>query len=141
MVKMNSSPIIIIDDDNEDLELITQAFEDIKVENKIITFNDGYAFLDYIRTTDQRAFFIICDINMAQINGLELKKRIFDDERLRLKCVPFIFLSTSGASASVMRAYSFGVQGYFIKPNSFDRLKEMLQHIMLYWNSSQHPKE
>jgi DNA-binding response OmpR family regulator len=76
---------------------------------------------------------------MSRISGLELKKRIFEDERLRLKCIPFIFLSTSGASDSIMRAYSFGVQGYFIKPNSFDELKARLQSIVSYWEGSQHP--
>lgn len=136
---MNSNPIIIIDDDDEDLELITQAFEELKVENEIMIFNDGDEFLDFIKTTDQRTFFILCDINMSKISGLELKQRIYSDERLRLKCVPFIFMSTAGGSASIMRAYSFGVQGYFIKPNSFDEFKELLHNIMAYWNYSQHP--
>jgi CheY-like chemotaxis protein len=136
---MNANPIIVIDDDDEDIEMITQAFKEIKVENDVITFRSGEAFLDFIRTTDQRVFFILCDINMSRISGLELKKRIFEDERLRLKCIPFIFLSTSGASDSIMRAYSFGVQGYFIKPNSFDELKARLQSIVSYWEGSQHP--
>ena len=136
---MNANPIVVIDDDDEDIEMITQAFKEIKVENDVITFRSGEAFLDFIRTTDQRVFFILCDINMSRISGLELKKRIFEDERLRLKCIPFIFLSTSGASDSIMRAYSFGVQGYFIKPNSFDELKTRLQSIVSYWEGSQHP--
>jgi CheY-like chemotaxis protein len=136
---MNANPIVVIDDDDEDIEMITQAFKEIKVENDVITFRSGEAFLDFIRTTDQKVFFILCDINMSRISGLELKKRIFEDERLRLKCIPFIFLSTSGASDSIMRAYSFGVQGYFIKPNSFDELKARLQSIVSYWEGSQHP--
>jgi CheY-like chemotaxis protein len=136
---MSANPIIVIDDDDEDIEMITQAFKEIKVENDVITFRSGEAFLDFIRTTDQRVFFILCDINMSRISGLELKKRIFEDERLRLKCIPFIFLSTSGASDSIMRAYSFGVQGYFIKPNSFNELKTRLQNIVSYWEGSQHP--
>ena len=82
---------------------------------------------------------ILCDVNMVKVNGLELKKRIFDDEVLRLKCVPFIFMSTGRASSEVMKAYSYGVQGYFVKPTSFGKLKEMLQHIIWYWRDSQRP--
>lgn len=136
---MNNNPIIIIDDDDDDLELITQAFEALKVENEIILFHDGHAFLDYIRKTDKKTFFILCDINMVKTGGLELKKLIHDDERLRLKCVPFIFMSTSGASTAIMKAYSFGVQGFFVKPNTFDELKALLNHVMHYWTFSQHP--
>lgn len=136
---MNNKPIIIIDDDNEDLELIREALETFSIENEIIAFSDGYVFLDFIRQTKNRAFFILCDINMAKINGLELKKIIYDDEELRLKCVPFIFMSTSSASESVMRAYSYGVQGYFVKPSTFEQLTQLLQFIINYWSHSEHP--
>ena len=136
---MKNSPILIIDDDDDDLELIKQAFADLNVPNEVLIFNTGDAFLDYMRATDKGTFFILCDFNMAKINGLELKRRIYDDERLRLKCVPFIFISTSNATAAIMGAYSFGVQGYFIKPNNYEGLKRLLQRIMLYWSDSQHP--
>ena len=136
---MNTSPIIIIDDDDDDLDLIKQAFAELKVTNDVLIFNNGDAFLEYMRATERGTFFILCDFNMAKISGLELKRRIYDDERLRLKCVPFIFIFTSRASASIMGAYSFGVQGYFIKPSNYEGLKGLLQRIMLYWSDSQHP--
>jgi CheY-like chemotaxis protein len=135
----NNKPIIIIDDDDEDLDLIRDALAELKVENEIIVFDDGVKFIDFIRATDNKAFFILCDVNMSKINGLELKKMIYDDEHLRLKCVPFIFMSTSGASTEVMRAYSYGVQGYFIKPPSFGEIKDLLHSIFRYWSHSQHP--
>ncbi len=136
---MNKNPIIIVDDDIEDLELMQQAFEQLNIENEIIVFNNGLKFLEFIKVTHNKTFFILCDINMSPINGLELKRRIYEDEELRLKCVPFVFLSTSGASSTVMRAYSFGVQGYFVKPSSFEETKEMLLFIINYWSHSQHP--
>jgi CheY-like chemotaxis protein len=136
---MSSAPIIIIDDDDEDLELIQQALEELKVENEVIIFNDGYKFLDFIKQTHNKAFFILCDINMSKISGLELKKEIYEDDELRLKCVPFVFMSTSRASDAIMKAYSYGVQGYFVKPNSFGELKDMLQSMINYWGYSQKP--
>jgi len=136
---MNKNAIIIIDDDEEDLELIKNAFAELNIDNKIIAFNDGHKFMEYVKVAEGGHFFILCDINMRKIKGIELKKLIQDDEKLRLKCVPFIFLSTSSASASVLEAYSYGVQGYFIKPNDFEKLKSMLQDLVTYWSQSQHP--
>jgi CheY-like chemotaxis protein len=136
---MDKKPIIIIDDDDEDLEFIVRAFSELNMENEIIVFNEGLKFLDYIRSTPVRTFFILCDINMNKISGLELKKMIYEDEALRIKCVPFIFMSTSDSSSSVMKAYSYGVQGYFIKPNSMEKLKSMLHSMTIYWSESQHP--
>ena len=136
---MNNKPIIIIDDDDDDLDFIKDAFEQLEIENEILVFDDGQKFLTFIRATENRAFFILCDVNMSKINGLDLKKIIYDDDRLRLKCVPFIFMSTSSASAEIMRAYSYGVQGYFVKPQTFEGLKDLLQYIVNYWSHSQHP--
>jgi CheY-like chemotaxis protein len=136
---MNKNPIIVIDDDDEDLDLLKDAFSELNVENEIIYFNDGLKFLHFLKTTRNKTFFILCDINMAKISGLELKQMIYDDEILRLKCLPFIFLSTSKASDAIMKAYSFGVQGFFIKPNNYELLKQSLKCIIDYWSFSQHP--
>jgi len=58
----------------------------------ILFFHDGLKFLEYIKATESGTFFILCDINMSKLTGIELKKIIHDDEKLRIKCVPFIFL-------------------------------------------------
>jgi CheY-like chemotaxis protein len=136
---MNKRPIIVIDDDDEDLELILAAFSELNIENEIIVFNNGLKFLEYIKATESGTFFILCDINMSKLSGIELKKIIQDDEKLRIKCIPFIFLSTSGGSGSIMKAYSYNVQGYFVKPNTIENLKRMLQSMVTYWSESQHP--
>jgi CheY-like chemotaxis protein len=136
---MNTDPIIIIDDDEDDLAIINEAFVELKIDNQIITFNDGFKFMDYIKSTERKSFFILCDINMNKIGGLELKQRIFQDERLRLKCIPFLFFSTSKATSSITKAYSFGVQGYFVKPNTIQEYKDMFKSMISYWGYSQHP--
>jgi CheY-like chemotaxis protein len=135
----NSNPIIIIDDDMEDLEIFQEGFKELGIDNEIIVFTDGNKFYDYISATDKKSFFILCDINMNRINGFELKKKIFDNEELRLKCVPFLMMSTSGASAHILEAYSLNVQGYFIKPTSITEIKDMFEIVVNYWSISQRP--
>ncbi len=51
---MNKNPITLVDDDNEDLEMIQQAFAELNIENEIIIFNDGLKFLDFLRETQTR---------------------------------------------------------------------------------------
>ena len=135
----NSNPIILIDDDIDDINLFQEAFKGLGVENEILVFTDGNKFYDYISTTDRKSFFIFCDINMHRVNGFELKKKIFDNEEMRLKCIPFLMLSTSGSSASVLEAYSLNVQGYFIKPNSVSGIKDLFDIVVKYWSISQRP--
>lgn len=135
----NPNPIIIIDDDLEDIEIFKEGFKALGVPNEIMVFTDGNKFYDYISTTKQKSFFIFCDINMHRVSGFELKKKIFENEDIRLKCIPFLMLSTSGASASILEAYSLNVQGYFIKPNSISKVKELFDVVVNYWSLSQRP--
>ena len=135
----NSNPIIIIDDDVDDVELFQEGFKELGIENEILVFTDGHKFYDYISTTDKKSFFILCDINMNRMNGFELKQKIFDNEEIRLKCIPFLMLSTSSAPTSVLEAYSLNVQGYFIKPNSVSKIKDMFDIVVKYWSISQRP--
>lgn len=135
----NSNPIIIIDDDSDDIDIYLDGFKELGIKNEIMVFNDPRKFYDFISTTDRKSFFILCDINMNGMNGFQLKQKIFDNEEIRLKCIPFLMLSTSGASSSVMEAYSLNVQGYFIKPNSLKKIKDMFDVVVKYWSLSQRP--
>jgi CheY-like chemotaxis protein len=136
---MNFNPIIIIDDDDDDLELIRESLAELKLENEIIVFNDAMKFLTFVKKIPSSVFFILCDINMSPVNGLELKQLTYEDEEVRRRCIPFVFLSNSGDLNTVTKAFSFGVHGYFVKPSSAQGLKDMLLSIVNYWNQSQHP--
>lgn len=134
-----SKPIILIDDDDDDLDLFQQALINSKCTNEIWIFNDPAKFLNFIRTSNKSFSFILCDINMNGIDGLQLKKILHDDEELRMKCVPFLFWSTSSASPTIRKAYSYNVQGYFVKPDNLHDLEEMIRSIVSYWNYAEHP--
>ena len=137
---MESKPIIAIDDDDEDLELITDALSALQVQNQVICFNKSVKALEYLKTSSDQPFFILCDINMPVIDGLTLRKKIYEDEKLLAKSIPFLFLSTSKSEQFVAKAYSLYVQGYFKKPDDFEVLKELLQNIITYWKNCYRPK-
>ncbi len=57
--EMNRKPIIVIDDDDEDLEFILEAFSELNIENEIIVFNDGLKILEYIKK-QKLELFLFC---------------------------------------------------------------------------------
>ena len=131
--------IILIDDDSEDIEFMLEAFAELETENEIKVFKDGADFLHYIQESEDKFLFILCDINMGKINGLDLKKRVMADDRLRRKCVPFLFFSTARSSAAVEEAYSYNVQGYFVKPSKLADFTSLFRTLIDYWNVSEKP--
>ena len=136
---MNKRPIIIIEDDIDDQEIITQVLETMGISNKPVFFNNGKEALHFLRTEDVHPFVILSDVNMPIMNGFELRIQIAQDEHLRKKSIPFIFFTTYANAKSVETAYDLTVQGYFTKPADISSLTSMLKAIMEYWKYCIHP--
>ena len=134
-----SGPILIVEDDHDDQELLKEVFNDLIISNTIRFFSTCLSLLDYLKTTIERPFLIICDINVPQMDGLELRKEINENEFLRKKSIPFIFLTTTSNRTVIEQAYEMMVQGYFVKPNSIQEIKETIKMIIDYWKVCRHP--
>lgn len=132
-------PIILIEDDEDDQYLIGKALETLQVVNKVHFFPNGKVALDYLETTAEQPFLILCDINMPLMNGLELRRRINQSDYLRKKSTPFVFLTTAASAETIITAYEESVQGFYRKPSHFAHLQEQLKVIIAYWENCLHP--
>jgi CheY-like chemotaxis protein len=131
-------PILIVDDDQDDQDMIERIIVNMNVENERKKFYDGEQLLQYLRTTSERPFIIICDINMPMMNGLQLKQEIEADPMLKKKSIPFVYLSTTANPQQVRKAYELTVQGFFVKGQSYDALKGSVNQIIQYWKMCVH---
>jgi len=136
-----SGPIIVIEDDIDDQELLDEVFKILNYPNQVIFFSDGYEALDYIEKTDVQPFLILSDINMPKINGFELRKKVLNNEELKVKCIPYLFFTTGGNRKAVYDAYSMSAQGFFIKPTSIESLQNTIKKIVEYWKECFSPTQ
>lgn len=134
-----TGPIIIIEDDLDDQDFLTDIFKELSYNNEVIFFGDSSQALDYLTNTDTEPFIVLSDINMPKLNGMELREKIHNNEDLRMKSIPYLFFSTSAEQAHVIDAYSRSIQGFFIKPDNYDRLKNTLRKIVEYWQECVSP--
>jgi CheY-like chemotaxis protein len=132
-------PIIIIEDDSDDQELLKEIFEELKITNLIRFFNSCLHALDYLLSPVEKPFLIISDINLPAMTGLEMCKKIRQNEFLRMKTIPFVFLTTTHDQKVVTEAYEMNVQGFFVKPSNIKELKETIKMIVDYWKVCRHP--
>ena len=128
-----SGPIIVIEDDADDRDLFMQIFKMLNYENEIIYFENGETALDYLIKVPIKPFLILSDINMPKLNGIELKEKIQSNQNLRLKCIPYLFFTTTAHQKHVIDAYSTSVQGFFVKPSSMEELTLIIKRIVEYW--------
>ena len=131
--------IIIIEDDAEDQEVLAEIFEKMGYPNKILYFFDSTKVLDYLENSNDKPFIIISDINLPKLSGIALRDKLHNNEQLRIRCIPYLFLTTSIAHRDVIEAYSKSIQGFFIKPVKFSELERMIQNIITYWKDCTAP--
>jgi CheY-like chemotaxis protein len=71
-----NGPVIIIEDDADDQDFLSEIFQKLKYPNKILFFFDGQEALDHINTSDELPFLILSDINMPKLNGFALREKL-----------------------------------------------------------------
>lgn len=135
---MTKGPIIIVDDDMDDQELYAEVIKGMGIPNLIRFFGQAPEALKYLMTTAEQPFIILSDVNMPRMNGLEFKENIQNDDFLRKKGIPFVFISTNVDPRAVTKAHVLSVQGYFIKPPTIRGIHLMLSKIFDYWELCKH---
>ncbi len=136
---MKDGPIIIVEDDHDDQEILREVIISLNVSNEIKFFDNSVKAFDYLLSTSDKPFLIISDVNLPMMTGNELKRKINENEYLKMKCIPFIFLTTTAASIAIEEAYKMMVQGYFVKPNTIKEISDTLAMIIDYWRLCKDP--
>jgi CheY-like chemotaxis protein len=135
----NSGIIIIIEDDTDDQQLFAEAYHSLGYSNEIKFLKDGQEALDFLTSTGISPFLILSDINMPKLNGYALREKIRMDEKLQVKCIPYLFFTTAADKQAIIDAYSLSVQGFFIKPDSLGELTQTIKCIVEYWKKCSAP--
>lgn len=121
-IKVNTSGILLVEDDADDILLTKRAFEKANVWNRIDVTQSGEEAWKYLTNQEDYAdkrnysqpLFILIDLNMPGFDGRELIARIKGDERL--KDIPLVVTSTSDYEKDVELVRKLGVAHYVIKP-------------------------
>ena len=136
-----NGPVIIIEDDADDQSFLSDIFTKLNYPNKILFFFDGEEALEFINKSGDSPFLILSDINLPKLNGFELREKLKMDEKLNIKCIPYLFFSTTSNQKAVIDAYSLSVQGFFVKPSSVTELEKTIFSIMEYWRRCAAPND
>ena len=131
-------PILLVEDDENDVFLFTRALKRLGVTHPLRVASDGQQAIDYLDGTgafaDRREFplpyLILLDLKLPRVKGLDVLKRI----RAGTGAAPIVvILSASGNIADVSEAYALGANAYVTKPTEFDALVKMVASITDFW--------
>lgn len=131
-----SVEILLVEDNEDDVVLIQEAFTESRLVNVINAVSDGEEALAYLRREGKYnvvslPMLVLLDINMPKKNGFEVMQAMKADSRLR--SLPVIMLTMSDRDEDVIRSYASGACSYIKKPVDLDQFHRVIKQFELYW--------
>jgi len=136
--------ILLTEDDPRDIELTLSALAEYGFANEVAVARDGKEALDYLyckgahkKRSNGNPLFILLDLKLPKIDGMEVLKVVKSDEKLKL--IPVIILTSSRENKDLEECYRLGVNSYVVKPVEFSQFMEAVKQIGIFWAAVNEP--
>ncbi len=130
--------ILLVEDNEGDILLTTEALESAKLFIKLSVVKDGKQAIDFLTNAEgysnaTQPDMLLLDINLPKRNGHQVLKFIKENEVL--KHIPVIMLTTSSSPADIELAYKNHVNCFVTKPVEAHSFLEVIATIENFWLS------
>ena len=134
--KMQLAHILLVEDNEGDILLTLEAFEECKIKTEISVAKNGKEALDFLFNRGafidaKKPDLILLDINIPIFNGHEVLRQIKSDSIL--KKIPVIMLTTSSHQKDLDDAYANHCNSYVRKPLEISEFLTAIQKIEGFW--------
>ena len=128
--------ILLVEDNEGDIELTRDAFEEASFPNNLNIAVDGDIAMDYLfkRNGNEDAItpdIILLDLNLPGTDGKDVLETIKADENLRR--IPVIVLSSSNAETDIRESYDLHANCFISKPIDLESFIEVIKSIEQFW--------
>lgn len=125
---MHSNIVLIIDDDEDDRIMFTEALREVNPAFTCKQAYDGIDALEHLEKTILLPDMIFLDINMPRLGGFECLQKI--KESSRLKNIPVAIYSTAKDKYLEMKAYKLGAVCFIQKPLHFKEIVNCVRSVI-----------
>jgi two-component system, response regulator len=135
--------VLLVEDTETDAELCIRTLKKQDIAVEIVWLKDGTEAIDYLfgisANAEPRAMpkFILLDLHLPKIPGLEILRQIRQDHRT--KHIPVVVLTSSKEDRDIDASYDHGVSSYVSKPVKFDAFAETIRRLGSYWLTVNRP--
>ena len=137
--------ILLVEDDQNDMDLALHTLRKENLANKIYVARDGEEALDFLfcrgafaqRTFDHPPRFVLLDLKLPKVDGIEVLRQVKSDPRTRT--IPVVILTSSKEERDLVSGYKLGVNSYIQKPVDFDQFRTTVKQAGLYWLLTNQP--
>lgn len=128
--------ILLVEDNDGDILLIEEAFEEAKLLNTVSIVKDGEKAIHFLKKQGDYSEaatpdLILLDVNLPRKNGHEVLEFVKTDDQL--KQIPVIMLTTSSSEKDVLKSYKNHANCYITKPVDVDQFLKAITKIKNFW--------
>lgn len=134
----NPRPILLAEDNPNDVELILAAFKDANFVNEIHVAEDGEQALDFLHRRGPHAgrpgplpAVILLDLKMPKVDGREVLRHVRTDPSLRH--IPVVILTSSREESDLLASYQLGANAFVVKPVDFQEFIGAVSKLGFFW--------
>lgn len=133
---MKEVHILLVEDNEGDIVLTLEAFEESKILNKFSVVRNGKEALDFLFRQPpyqdaKEPDIILLDINLPLKSGIEVLQEVKNDDRV--KHIPVIMLTTSSSEKDISLSYKYHANCYITKPVEVFKFLEAVNAIEHFW--------
>jgi DNA-binding NarL/FixJ family response regulator len=136
---MDNRVILLVEDDSRDEALVLRALSKGNIINEVVVARDGFEALDYLFGTGKyegrnpyaTPQFILLDLKLPNLGGLEVLRKIRADKRT--KRLPVVVFTSSIEEEDRIRSYNLGANSYVRKPVDPEQFLAATKQLGLYW--------
>jgi len=138
MDKINSIEILLVEDNEDDIILTKEAFEENKLANRLNVVTNGMDALRYLKKEEPyldviRPNIILLDLNLPEMSGIEVLQKIKQEDFL--KDIPVAILTTSNLEQDIVKSYKLHANCYINKPINLDKFLDVIKVFGEFWFS------
>jgi len=125
--------VILVEDNPADVELTKLAFKNLSIETDLVHCSNGKELLSLLGKEHHldEICYILLDLNMPVLNGIEVLKIFHKDKELRK--LPVIVFTSSMQETDIQTCYALGANAYVLKPMSLSEFDATIKSISEFW--------
>jgi CheY-like chemotaxis protein len=136
---LNHVPILLAEDDENDIFLMGRAFDRAGLPNPLFVVRNGQQVIDYLAGTGEYAQrdkyplpgVVLLDLKMPWMDGFDVLKWL--RTHAQFDSLPVVVLTSSKLQVDVDKSRQLGVYDYRVKPHEFGDLVRLLDDVRKCW--------
>ncbi len=132
-------PVLLVEDDPDDVELTLLAFARHGLRNRVVVARDGSEALELLLPPGGSPqgrkrpvpSLVLLDLKLPKVDGLEVLAKLRRHDHTR--ALPVVVFTSSDQESDVRRSYELGASSYVVKPREFAGLVSTIRSLAVYW--------